>query len=36
MLEHGRFDYAEHQIPDIELCGFFALDDATARRQGPY
>jgi 2-methylisocitrate lyase-like PEP mutase family enzyme len=36
MLEHGRFDYAEQQIPDAELCGFFALDDATARRQGPY
>ncbi|MCY1552191.1 hypothetical protein D9M68_885730 [compost metagenome] len=36
MLEHGRFDHAAQQIPDAELCDFFALDDATARRQGPY
>ncbi|HEX5738019.1 MAG TPA: isocitrate lyase/phosphoenolpyruvate mutase family protein, partial [Hydrogenophaga sp.] len=36
MLEHGRFDYAEQQIPDADLCNFFALDDALARRQGPY
>lgn len=36
MLEQGRFDYAEQQIPDADLCEFFSLDDTEARRQGPY
>ena len=38
MMADGRFDYAQEQIPDAELCAFFALDDAQARarhRPGP-
>jgi 2-methylisocitrate lyase-like PEP mutase family enzyme len=31
MLDEGRFDYAVEQIPDAELCEFFAMDDITAR-----
>jgi len=31
MLDEGRFDYAAEQIPDAELCEFFAMDDITAR-----
>ena len=31
MLDEGRFDYAAEQIPDSELCEFFAMDDRTAR-----
>lgn len=31
MLDQGRFDYAVEQIPDAELCAFFAMDDITAR-----
>lgn len=33
MLEEGRFDYADGQIPDAELCAFFAVDDVTARNR---
>lgn len=31
MLAEGRFDYASEQIPDAELCEFFAMDDIAAR-----
>lgn len=31
MIENGRFDYAQAQIDDAELCAFFAQDDAQAR-----
>lgn len=33
MLDQGRFDYAADQIPDAELCDFFAMDDHTARQR---
>lgn len=30
----GRFDYARDQIPDADLCAFFAQDDAHTRAAG--
>lgn len=33
MLDEGCFDYAAEQIPDAELCEFFAMDDIAARNR---
>lgn len=35
MMTEGRFGYADEQIPDPELCSFFALDDEQARARAP-